>query len=588
MSRFVDDLLLLAKAERDDFLHVSRRRARRPDRRAARQGAGARPARLAARVARRGGRCRRPPAADPGDHGPGPERGAAHRPTASRSGSAPPPTSARCGCGSATQGPGIAPDDQRADLRALRPRRATAGGARRARGSGWRSSARSRRRMAAASSSPAGRAPAPPSPLVIPASGRRGAVEQAREPDPDRRGRAAALELPREGSARRRLQHHGVRRRQPLRRRMARDGEFDLLILDIGLPGPGRVRPCCARFARRGEQLPVLVLTARDEIVDTVTGLDSGADDYVTKPFVFEELLARVRARLRGGRSTATRAGAGGRRRAPRRADAARRGRRDGDRADGQGVRAAGDLPAPPGPGAQPRAAALARLGLRLRPRIERRRRLRRLPPPQARARSASRPCAAWATGSSRSPSVVAPRSSSSSSSPSPSSSSSSPSSSSAGGGAGAGGRRRCVVIVVDRPPSSSPPAAPSSSSPPRALVVRSRVVVVIVAAGAARRGALVDGVGRAWRAGRAAVRRRRRGAGVGRRLWRPGAATLRRVAPSAGSRGRNGATRGMVGLARRRRGRSRLRRGLVELDRGRASLVGRGAGHHHRRARRR
>ncbi len=51
----------------------------------------------------------------------------------------------------------------------------------------------------------------------------------------------------------------------------------------------------------------MLILTARDEVVDTVTGLDSGADDYVTKPFVFEELLARVRARLRAPRGRATR-----------------------------------------------------------------------------------------------------------------------------------------------------------------------------------------------------------------------------------------------------------------------------------------
>jgi two-component system response regulator QseB len=79
---------------------------------------------------------------------------------------------------------------------------------------------------------------------------------------------------------------------------MARDSEFDLLILDIGLPG--RDGFSVLRTLRaRGEQLPVLILTARDEVVDTVTGLDSGADDYVTKPFVFEELLARVRARLR-------------------------------------------------------------------------------------------------------------------------------------------------------------------------------------------------------------------------------------------------------------------------------------------------
>jgi DNA-binding response OmpR family regulator len=79
---------------------------------------------------------------------------------------------------------------------------------------------------------------------------------------------------------------------------LARDDEFDLLILDIGLPGQDGFAVLRA-IRTRGEKLPVLILTARDEIVDTVTGLDSGADDYVTKPFVFEELLARVRARLR-------------------------------------------------------------------------------------------------------------------------------------------------------------------------------------------------------------------------------------------------------------------------------------------------
>ena len=80
----------------------------------------------------------------------------------------------------------------------------------------------------------------------------------------------------------------------------ARDQDFDLMILDIGLPGQDGFAVLRALRAR-GEKLPVLVLTARDEITDTVTGLDLGADDYVTKPFVFEELLARVRARLRGG-----------------------------------------------------------------------------------------------------------------------------------------------------------------------------------------------------------------------------------------------------------------------------------------------
>jgi DNA-binding response OmpR family regulator len=79
---------------------------------------------------------------------------------------------------------------------------------------------------------------------------------------------------------------------------MARDDDFDLLILDIGLPGQDGFA-ALRTIRARGEKLPVLILTARDEVVDTVTGLDLGADDYVTKPFVFEELLARVRARLR-------------------------------------------------------------------------------------------------------------------------------------------------------------------------------------------------------------------------------------------------------------------------------------------------
>jgi DNA-binding response OmpR family regulator len=81
---------------------------------------------------------------------------------------------------------------------------------------------------------------------------------------------------------------------------MARDDEFDLLILDIGLPGQDGFN-VLRTLRTRGERLPVLILTARDEVADTVTGLDIGADDYVTKPFIFEELLARVRARLRAG-----------------------------------------------------------------------------------------------------------------------------------------------------------------------------------------------------------------------------------------------------------------------------------------------
>jgi DNA-binding response OmpR family regulator len=81
---------------------------------------------------------------------------------------------------------------------------------------------------------------------------------------------------------------------------LARDGEFDLLILDIGLPGQDGFAVLRALRTRK-ERLPVLILTARDEVSDTVTGLDLGADDYMTKPFAFAELLARVRARLRSG-----------------------------------------------------------------------------------------------------------------------------------------------------------------------------------------------------------------------------------------------------------------------------------------------
>ncbi|GAA2087833.1 response regulator transcription factor [Actinomadura alba] len=78
----------------------------------------------------------------------------------------------------------------------------------------------------------------------------------------------------------------------------ARDDDFDLLILDLGLPGQDGLAGL-GQVRSRGERLPVIVLTARDGVADRVAGLDLGADDYVTKPFSFEELLARVRARLR-------------------------------------------------------------------------------------------------------------------------------------------------------------------------------------------------------------------------------------------------------------------------------------------------
>lgn len=71
-----------------------------------------------------------------------------------------------------------------------------------------------------------------------------------------------------------------------------------MLLLDIGLPGKDGWA-VLAELRGRGEHLPIIILTARDDISDKVAGLEGGADDYVTKPFRFEELLARVRLRLR-------------------------------------------------------------------------------------------------------------------------------------------------------------------------------------------------------------------------------------------------------------------------------------------------
>ena len=72
----------------------------------------------------------------------------------------------------------------------------------------------------------------------------------------------------------------------------------DLLVLDLGLPKMDGLE-VCRRLRQEGSSVPVLVLTARADEVDTVVGLDAGADDYVTKPFRLAELLARVRALLR-------------------------------------------------------------------------------------------------------------------------------------------------------------------------------------------------------------------------------------------------------------------------------------------------
>jgi len=77
---------------------------------------------------------------------------------------------------------------------------------------------------------------------------------------------------------------------------------FDLILLDLGLPGRDGLE-ILTTLRGKGVKTPVLVLTARDTLHDRVAGLDSGADDYLVKPFAFAELLARIRALLRRGRA---------------------------------------------------------------------------------------------------------------------------------------------------------------------------------------------------------------------------------------------------------------------------------------------
>ncbi|OKH21875.1 DNA-binding response regulator [Hydrococcus rivularis NIES-593] len=79
---------------------------------------------------------------------------------------------------------------------------------------------------------------------------------------------------------------------------MALGDNFDLLLLDLGLPGKDGLS-VLEELRGQGATIPIIILTARDDINDKVAGLEGGADDYMTKPFRFEELLARIRLRLR-------------------------------------------------------------------------------------------------------------------------------------------------------------------------------------------------------------------------------------------------------------------------------------------------
>lgn len=77
-------------------------------------------------------------------------------------------------------------------------------------------------------------------------------------------------------------------------------GDFDMLLLDLMLPGLSGIEIC--RRIRKSMDIPIIMLTAKDEVMDKVAGLDSGADDYLTKPFAIEELLARMRVAFRHNR----------------------------------------------------------------------------------------------------------------------------------------------------------------------------------------------------------------------------------------------------------------------------------------------
>jgi len=82
----------------------------------------------------------------------------------------------------------------------------------------------------------------------------------------------------------------------------AEEIQYDLILLDLMIPKLDGLT-LCRKLRQNGIQTPLIMLTAKDSIKDKVTGLDSGADDYLTKPFSFEELLARIRALMRKGKN---------------------------------------------------------------------------------------------------------------------------------------------------------------------------------------------------------------------------------------------------------------------------------------------
>ena len=143
----------------------------------------------------------------------------------------------------------------------------------------------------------------------------------------------------------------------------------DAMVLDVMMPRLDGLE-VCRRLRGSGDDLPILVLTARDAVSDRVAGLDAGADDYLPKPFALEELLARLRALLRRRTPDETGAGRPGKRcsspTSARPGDPRGAPRRAPDQPHPHRVRAAGAAAGQPAPGAHPGRDPGAGLGLRL------------------------------------------------------------------------------------------------------------------------------------------------------------------------------------------------------------------------------